>query len=273
MSPEVMRSASERASRKPIQNLEAWDWWLRGFWHLNKLTREDNAQARSLFHKVVSLAPDLASGFVGVAYTHLADIWYQWTESPTESLAEGAKAAQRAMAIDSEWARSHLAIGLLSELAGDASKAIAALQRSIELEPSLATAHMLLGWILAMTGRADEGMAELEKAMRLSPHDPLMWMFLNAIGSAHFAAARYGEAVEWSERSLQMKPDFPFTFCILAASLVYLDRADEARRVCDKLLQLNPGYSLATARLGVSIAEQEIVNRLIDGLRKAGLPE
>jgi tetratricopeptide (TPR) repeat protein len=177
------------------------------------------------------------------------------------------------VAIDSESALSQAVLGVASYYTGEAEKAIAGFQRAIGLDPSLAIAHSELGWVLAATGRPDEGIAEVEKAMRLSPHDPLMWLFLLGKGVAHFAAAQYEEAVDWSERSLQGKPDYPLTSCILAASFAHLCRLDDGRNVCKEMLQLSPGFSLAAVRLLLPFAEPEFLEPLIDGLRKAGLPE
>jgi TolB-like protein/Tfp pilus assembly protein PilF len=271
--PEMVRSESERAAHKPPQNLEAWDYFLRGVWHFNKFTKDDNAKARSLFRSATELDSSFGWPFAGLAAAHFNAVEYQWTDSPAEFFSDGVEAAQRAVAIDSESALSQVVLGVASYYTGEAEKAIAGFQRAIELDPGLAVAHSELGWVLAATGRSDEGLAEVEKAIRLSPRDQLMWAFFLVKGATYFAAGQYEEAVDWSERSLQGKPDYPLTSCILAASFAHLRRLDDGRNVCKGMLQLSPGFSLAAVRLLIPFAEPVFLEPLIDALRKAGLPE
>jgi adenylate cyclase len=128
---------------------------------------------------------------------------------------------------------------------------------------------------LARAGRPDEGIENLEKGMRLSPQDPLMWTLQYAMAQAHFAAGRYEEAIEWAERSLQSRAEagWPLTLATLAASRARLGDLDEARATVRVLLRLNPEFSIAGFKLFLSSAEPEFVERITDGLRKAGLKE
>jgi len=100
-----------------------------------------------------------------------------------------------------------------------------------------------------------------------------MWVFLVVKAAAYFAAAQYKEAVDWSERSLQGRPHYPLTSCILAASFARLGRLDDGRDVCKKMLQFSPGFSLAAVKLLLPFVKPEFLEPLIEGLRKAGLPE
>jgi tetratricopeptide (TPR) repeat protein len=78
---------------------------------------------------------------------------------------------------------------------GQPEQQIAILQRVIEMNPSFAPAYANLGSLRALAGRPDDAIANLEKAMRLSPRDSALWLWLTSMGCAHFAAARYEEAV------------------------------------------------------------------------------
>jgi tetratricopeptide (TPR) repeat protein len=242
-------------------------------WHFSRFTKDDNAEARSLFERATELDPNSAWAFAGLAGSHFNAVEYQWTDSPAEFFSRGVEAAKRAVALDSESALAHAVLGVASYYVGDAGKAISCFRRAIELDPSLAFAHAELGWVLAATGRPDVGITEVETAMRLTPRDPLMWMFFLVKAVAFFSAGQYEEAVDWLERSLQGKSDYPFTSCMLAAGLAHLGRADESQDVCNRLLKLSPGFSLAAVRLLIPFAAPEFSERLMDGLRKAGLPE
>ena len=125
----------------------------------------------------------------------------------------------------------------------------------------------LLGATLTTAGRPDEGIPMVEKAMRLSPQDPLMNEFLFTIGSAHFMAERYEEAIEYAQRSLDMKPDQPGAWRIIAAASALLGKMGEARRAVGQMVRLAP--DLTEERLRVFLRDED-VERYVKGLRLSG---
>ena len=166
-----------------------------------------------------------------------------------------------------------MAVGLAHNLTGRGDDAIAAYELAVELNPSSSLGQVLLGSALATSGRPDEGIAKLERGIRLSPQDPQMWMYLLSIGLAHFAAERYGDAVDAARRSLQQRPNFAVNHRLLAASYAHLGRLDEARTALEASLRLQPESSLSAHRATLPSANPAFVERFIDGLRKAGLKE
>jgi tetratricopeptide (TPR) repeat protein len=164
-------------------------------------------------------------------------------------------------------------LGYAYRFTGQQEKAIGAFRLAIELNPSFAFAHYSLGFILALKGEADEAIANIDKAIRLSPHDPMIWTFLSGMALAHVCAERYEEAVVWAQRSLQRKPDWAIAHLVLAGAYAQVDRLDEARAALEAALKSNPQFSLSGIQLVLSVADPALLERLIDGLRKAGLKE
>ena len=120
---------------------------------------------------------------------------------------------------------------------------------------------------------AEEAIANFDKAMRLSPHDWAMWVRLNGVAIAHAVAERYEEALEWANRSVRLKPDWPFSHVVLAGCYADLGRVEEARREVDEVRRLNPAFSLAGIELSFAFADPGVRERVVESLRKAGLPE
>jgi adenylate cyclase len=150
---------------------------------------------------------------------------------------------------------------------------IDALQRASQLNPSDPVPYRLLGIYLALRGRSEDAIANSTKAMRLSPHDPWMHESLIGMALAHVAAGRLEEAIEWAQRTLQQRPDWPIPYLVLAGSFVQIDRDSQARTAVQELLQLSPDFSLSGLELFLSAADPPLVERMIAALRKAGLPE
>jgi adenylate cyclase len=240
--PELLRFEQERIARQDPENLDAWETAQRGWWHLWRLSKEDNAKARSIFEEAIELDPNLVGAFTGLAATHYLDLSLQWTDSWDRSSAESVRAAQRAVAIDDQDPMAQLALSRADWVTGRRDKAIAACELAAQLNPSYAFAYFAIGVLLAEAGRPDDAISNLEKGMRLSPRDPMTWYAFGAVATAHSAAGRYDDAVEWVQRSLQRKPDFVTGYLYLAASYAHLGRVDEARKALEETLRRSPGF-------------------------------
>jgi adenylate cyclase len=273
MSPELRRAELERAARREPDSLDAYESWLRGNWHYWKVTREHNAKARSFYERAVELDPLNAVAFSSLAGVHYVDLTYGWSDSRDRSLAEFERAARKCIELDDGLAGCHMALGLLYQFTDLPDKQIAAHQRAIDLNPSESGPHAWLGWALARAGKSDAAIASLEKAMRLSPRDPTFWMFLDGMAFAPLTARRYGDAIDWCQRSLQHRPDDVWAYRFLAASYAQQGRLEQAHQALEQALRLDPEFSVEKGRQLSQSADSAALAPLLEGLRKAGLRE
>jgi adenylate cyclase len=273
MRPELRRSERERAARREPRDLRAYDLTQRGWLYYAKNTVDDNLRARSLFEQAIEQDPSYADAWSALAATHARDVTQQWTNSPARSISELQRAALRSVSLDPQWASGHSALALAQYWAGHRDEAIASAERGIELDPSRAGAYRILGFLIALAGRPDEGIAKIETGMRLDPRDPLRFRAFQMLAVAHLVAERFTEAVDAAQRSLQHEPDDPNTHALLAVSYVHLGRIDEARSAFREVLRLQPDYSLAGVRQIYASANDDFVERVVAGLRQAGLEE
>ena len=214
--PQLSKSEQDRAARKKPQVPDAWDSYWRAWWHYAKLTKEDNAQARSLFKAATDLDPQFALAFAGLAFTHNEDLVSQWSESPPDSIAELETAARKAVLLDNNEPWGQLALGLYCRFAGQLEKATAAFESAVRLDPSLGAGWYFLAGVLAETGRSEEAIASAEKTIRLSPQDPWMHTYLTTLAFAHVAAGQQQEAIDCAQRSIQRRPDNILSYLVLA---------------------------------------------------------
>ncbi|GEM_PF-2700091 len=110
-------------------------------------------------------------------------------------------------------------------------------------------------------------------AQRLSPRDPVQSMWSFARTGAEFGAGDYEESLKWAKVTTEAMPDFPAAWRYYAASLGHLDRLEEAREATERLLATMPHDNLQLVRQGLPSVRAERMDRFVDGLRKAGLPE
>jgi Flp pilus assembly protein TadD len=150
-------------------------------------------------------------------------------------------------------------------------ESIAAFRRAVTLNPSSAAAHGNLGHGLAFAGQDREAIEHAEEAIRLSPLDPEMALFLGATAVAHYGAGRYAEAVKYSSEILRLRPGFQGAQRMRCASLAQIGRVDEARTFLATVRLEQPQLSIDWIRASVPYQTPELMERFLDGMRKAGL--
>ena len=139
----------------------------------------------------------------------------------------------------------------------------------------MAIAYALAGITHLWAGRASELFPYVEKAIRLSPRDSTLNAWEYYICHAHIHLAHRGEAINWCNRSVEHNPYWT-AYVDLAAAYAWTGRDVEAREAVGNILRLMPGYTVQKwihadwSRNPTFLAEYQ---RIIEGLRKAGLPE
>jgi len=153
------------------------------------------------------------------------------------------------------------------------AESIAAFRRALSLNPNSATAHGHLSHIFAFAGQDREAIAHGEDAIRLSPVDPEMAFFLGGFAIAHYAAGRYAESAQCAEEALRLRPGFQGAQRMRCASLAQAGRIDEARLFLETVRREQPAISIEWIRASVPYQTPELLERYLDGMRKAGLNE
>jgi len=162
----------------------------------------------------------------------------------------------------------------LSHLGGEPAMGANVIDRALTLNPNCAHAWMARGLVSIFQNRPDGAIEALERAIRLSPLDP--WgsrVFTSLMALAHFAAGRYEQAIQWADRSLAAQPGYRTGLMAKVISSAQLGRVDEACDALSRVLELEPGLTIARWKAPAPPFPPELLARYEDGLRKAGLPE
>ncbi len=105
--------------------------------------------------------------------------------------------------------------------------------------------------------------------MRLNPH--YLVTYLTTLGMAYRLTGQYEEAIAVLKRAISRNPQFPPSYVHLAVIYSELGREEEARAEVAEVLRLNPQFSLEGVRQGMPYKDPAVLERYLDGLRKAGL--
>ena len=163
---------------------------------------------------------------------------------------------------------------VLLTFAGETANAANAIDRALAVNPNSSYAWMAKGYVLAFGNAGDKGIEAFRRAIRLSPFDPLEFRFTGGLAIAHMMAGQYTEATEWADRTLHQVPHYTAGIRIKIALCACLGLIDEARQWLPRLLELQPGLTVAEMNAyAAKFLAPEPLGIYIEGLRKAGLPE
>jgi tetratricopeptide (TPR) repeat protein len=181
-------------------------------------------------------------------------------------------AARHAVALDDRDPLSHLALAWALTFWRQPEAAIDAVKRAIALNPSFAHAYAILGRLLVHTGRCHEGIEQAEWAVRLSPFAPSARQYLNVIAVGHLYLGNDAKAVELVRQSAQVFDTWASRLVITSA-LGHLGDQEGAKRERNEAQRHQPEFSIEQVRRDYIVFDAACLDRLLTGLRKAGVPE
>jgi adenylate cyclase len=270
--PTLRQAEIERARRKRPDSLDAYDLYLRALPHAFTAMPEDADKALALLIKAVELEPDYAVAHAIIAFCH--EQRYLRGGMQEETRLAALHHARLAIAGGGGDAAALATAGFVIAVCGrDYETAVTAFDRSFALSSSLALALGFSSIVRAWRGDDAIAVEQANRALRLSPFDPLLYLPYVGLAYAHFAAGRFEETVAAASLATQSNPRFSVPQILLTAALSCLDRSQEAKAAVQRLLELQPGLTVATAILSARYVDPKNIAALADALRQAGLPE
>jgi adenylate cyclase len=254
--------------RQRTDNLEAYDYLLRGL-EENQITTLDRlARSREMFEKAISLDPGYADAYAELASA--LETGYSWQfDSQPKTLDRAEVLARKAVSLDDSNSIAYAVLGKVIALKNRPDEAITTAEHAIALDPNNAVAYGTLADVLGMAGKSPGvRLAYAQKAMRLDPNHPQLYLF--EIGWAYLVMQRYQDAAEALKGAL---PNDPYTHLCLAYLYLKLGREQDARAESAEVFRLAPGFSLAEFRKRIpeTYWDSPWGRQFMDDLRRAGL--
>jgi TolB-like protein/class 3 adenylate cyclase len=272
--PTLRKVEIERARRRPVENLDAYDLYLRALPHVYAFRPDENLAGLELLRKAIDLDPAYAPALAYAAWCLEQRIVRGWPPAGDDDRERAIALARRAVAAGSEDAMALVAAGfVLVMVARDYDTGLDAVRRALKLNPGSGFVALLASAALCFGSNAEEALMQAERAMALSPLDPGFFMFLSIAGFAHLFSGRPDQAMDLEKRSIALYPDWDTAYWALVAAYVQLDRLADARVALAKLRSLSPGLTVSGARQRLPIRNPASLDMVLDGMRQAGLPE
>ena len=272
--PTLRKVEIERARRRPVENLDAYDLYLRALPHVYAFRPDENLAGLELLRKAIDLDPAYAPALAYAAWCLEQRLVRGWPPAGDDDRERAIALARRAVAAGSEDAMALVAAGfVLVMVARDYDTGLDAVRRALKLNPGSGFVALLASAALIFGSNAEDALMHAERAMALSPLDPGFFMFLSIAGFAHLFSGRPDQALDLVKRSVALYPDWDTTYWVLIPAYVQLDRLADARVALAKLRSLSPGLTVSGARQRLPIRNPASLDMVLDGLRAAGLPE
>ena len=260
-----------RVWSKKLINLEALQYFYRAISSMYEGTKEDNATARELFEELYRLQPDSVLGPSNIAYTHWIDAFLNWADSQSESYAQAEKWAKKAIEYKDNNGIGHAVMGHLQLLHGDHEEALETCSKSVELRASCPLAHGLLGIVRNYNGDARAAIRSIRESLQLQRVYP-PWL-INSLAAAYRDCGEVKLSITAAEESLKLNPHKIDAELILCADYILAENHDQARDTAERIILSNPSFSLSNYARSQPYKDPDQLDRVINALREAGLPE
>jgi len=252
------------------ESLAAYDLVLRGRDLLFKTkNREVFEQSIKLFMSALELDPGYSQAYSALSMAYNLDYQNRWSDDPNRSLPLAKRYAEQAIESNRKEPFARLVASWAAVFEKDLDRAKSEAEIALSLNPNFAIAYVGLGSVQTYSGRPLEAIAVIERAMRLDPAGSKN--YLHFLGVAYLLADKYETAVAIFRQRIALVPETDFSRAFLASALGHLGQFDEARRVWDELMKINPKYSFRE-HCGRQPFRQEDVEKVAKGLNEAGLP-
>jgi DNA-binding SARP family transcriptional activator/TolB-like protein len=264
----------ERARAGPLADPDAIGLMLGAIPSIYRLESARFRKAGEQLETALSLDPANAAAHAWLAYWHLFLVGQGWAPDSNAAIGRAAELAERAVGLDARDARAVTLAGHVRGFLGKRPDEARSLHdRALALNPNLPLAWCFSGLAHSYLGDHAEAIRRIDHAQRLAPHDPHAFFFDTARIMPHLLRREFAAAVSVGRQAIALNPGFSSAYKGVLSALGHLGRTEDAAALRERLLELEPGFSVQDATIRSPMVQKDDLALYADGLRRAGLPE
>lgn len=251
-------------------NLEEYDYYLRGHDLFYRFTPEHNANAIAIWEEGLAKYPGSGLLKIKIGYGHMVRVLFGWAEDRDATVSKVVDLVEAGMA-DQDLPPAGHRFGLwlratVSTYTGDYDVTIQTAKRVAEAYPFDSEGFVFMSDDLLIAGEVELAAAFVDRALELDRR-PTGYMYRRA-GQVRFAQGQYEKSIDAFEKTRENGE----TLWYLAASHAALDRMEKAAHYIEKLKERYPELTPEGIRAYNPWQDQEVPDRVIGLLEKAGWP-
>jgi TolB-like protein/Tfp pilus assembly protein PilF/class 3 adenylate cyclase len=260
------RSMSEVVRLKAADQMSPYEALLRSFGYNERFTPEDLAEVRTCLERAVHQAPGNAECWAMLSLMYTNEYGH-WDNAAPDSLDRSLRAARTAVEAAPLHSLPYYALAQALFFKREIPAFRVAAERAVSLNPMDGATAAFMGMLIAYAGDWERGCALSDTGCQLNPNHP-GWYRYPAWHDA-YRKKDYRKALDVALRL--NAPQNYYTHAVLAICYAQLGRMEEARKALRDMLALKPNYAQVARELHGRWIEPDLVEQLMDGLRKAGL--
>jgi tetratricopeptide (TPR) repeat protein len=226
-------------ARKPTENLQAYDYYLRG---RSYARRESLEFALQMFEQAIKLDPGFALAHAAIA--NVCGIYYETRGRPQQWIDKGRAACDQALALDPQLPEALVARGRILYAQQRYDEAIEYVRLAIARKADCEGAYNILGRSFFASGRFQDAANVAERAIEANGDDYNMYIpYMNALerlGDLQAAERFRQREMQVLEQQLELVPEDVRARILLASDYAYLGRGEDAIRHLQMAVALRP---------------------------------
>jgi TolB-like protein len=273
--PTLRASEIERVKLKPEETLNAHELYLRAQPYVFALRQPENLIALDYLNRAIELRPDYAPALAFAAWCLVQRVTRgSWPAAGQDDVGTAIALARRALTVGSNNAVSMALAGFsLVSLKVDYATGLDAVRHAVDLNPGSSFVKFIAGSALTWCEELEQGLPLLKQSIAYGPREPGYFLCLNVVAIAELLRGSPEEALVAAQRASTLNPGSESAYWALTAALVRSGRLAEARATLEKFRESAPGITISKLRQGLPIRNPDSLERILDSLREAGLPD
>jgi adenylate cyclase len=273
---ELVKAEALRAMRERPNNPDAADLAMRAAALWSSSDESKLGDVINLYERALALDPQNITAMTGLAGVLQSRVTNFASKDPGADIARADQLINAALAVQPDNSSAHDTKGWLFFAKRQFGPATAEAETAIAEDRNNADAYAAASFFKMFLGHSEDGFAGVETALRLSPRDPSVHFWQFFMCHLHTHLAQWEQAIEWCSKSIAGDPTDFFPLVDLAAANAWLGHDKEAKEAAAQLQKVYPGFTVQTWA-GIHWTDDPTFNaqyaRIVEGLRKAGLPE
>jgi serine/threonine protein kinase/cytochrome c-type biogenesis protein CcmH/NrfG len=256
---------------RPTENLQAYDFFLRGRSYARRRTRQDFEFALQMFENAVGLDPNFALAYAGIA--HVCALYHFDYERTAKWTEKAVAASKRASAIGRDLPEVQVAEAWVLHSEGRHAEAAAIARRVVAVKPDCEGAYYLLGRALFSSGNYQELADMADTAVEAAGEDYSVFVpianALLSLGKEEQLRNIRQRAIQTLEKQVSKVPEDARARSLLASYYSQIGRVEDAVREMQFAVTLRPNDPTLHYNCACTYSNLGRKSEALDSLRKA----
>ena len=267
LSPQEQSAIRTRSS----QDVQAYEYYLRGRQFFNRFRKKDIEFARQMFHKAIEIDPEYSPAWAG--YADCFSFLIMYVDPQDSYRVEADKASQKALDLNPDSAIAHASRGLAYLICDEYIEADAEFEKALALNPRLYEAYYYYGRARFHEGDVEKAAELFAKAAEINPAEYqarlLRVQILRGLGRMDEAIKEAKEAVSVVEKHLEWNPDDARALHLGAGSLIVAGDTERGLLWLERALEIDPNDSVVLYNVACNLATLGETDKALEYLERA----